>query len=228
MPINLPRSQLPHTDITFSTSSLSTAAVLGQIDSKFIACILQSDSKQSRPSQKVLVVIDQHAADERVSVEGILEGLCSGFLDDTVDTVELKNPGPIIILSREEATALHHPGAIDIFRRWGIDIDVPDVENDYVQIAVKTIPKALVARLGTRDARELTRLVKLYLPDLVDHMEELQVLLAESSEKEVDWGRAMRWMPKEMLELANSKACRSEFFTHTQLQWAPISHKLTG
>lgn len=207
MPVNLPRSHLPTTDITLSASYLAFAKALGQVDRKFIACVLDANAMPNRPSQPVLVIIDQHAADERVSVERILEELCLGFLDDTVETIK-PDPSPVLVLSREEVTSLGTLGALNVLRRWGIGLDVPGTDDDYVQVTVQAVPKALAARLGAKDGKDLTRLVKVHLSALLDGLEEVQALLAESGETDVDWGRAMRWIPREMLELANSKACR--------------------
>ncbi|XP_074662885.1 DNA mismatch repair protein Mlh3-like [Tubulanus polymorphus] len=46
---------------------LMNALVIQQIDRKFIACLLQVDNRQSE--HNLLVLIDQHAADERVRLE---------------------------------------------------------------------------------------------------------------------------------------------------------------
>lgn len=49
---------------------------------------------------------------------------------------------------------------------------------------------------------------------LADGLGQVQSLIErgqrDTQEDKVDWGEVLRWMPKEMLELANSKACRSE------------------
>lgn len=209
-PISLPRSHLPDTDISFSMSALHTARVIGQVDRKFVACVVESDHTAIRPSQNVLVIIDQHAADERVSVERILGELCVGFLDHKVETVDLNVTKPTVLLSREEATMLIKPGVIDVFARWGIRLDLSNAteEDEFVQVNVTAVPESLVARLRTREAREMTRLIKLYLPVVDSHKEELDSLVRRSADGQVDWGRALRFMPREMLELANSKACR--------------------
>ena len=58
----------------------------------------------------------------------------------------------------------------------------------------------------------MTRLVRLHLDQLDEDYNEIHSLWDRVKEKDAekeDWQKIQRWMPKEMLELANSKACRS-------------------
>jgi DNA mismatch repair protein MLH3 len=203
--------------ISFSHQSLLEAQILGQVDHKFICCILRSDTSRDT-GDRVLVLLDQHAADERVSVEKILRELCDGFRRDGMSVTTLVKQTPRIVLSAEEAQLLTEPGMLALLRRWGIHLEVDavplshftDQPSPYVQVRVCAVPTTLEARLSRKEAVEVTRLVKLYLPVLKEGQGEIEALLAHTmGEGEVDWGRVLRWMPKEMLELANSKACRS-------------------
>ena len=72
----------------FRREDLGTARVLGQVDRKFIACVMRprppdriddGDSPDGSGG-RALVLIDQHAADERIRVERFLKELCEGFL----------------------------------------------------------------------------------------------------------------------------------------------------
>lgn len=207
-------------EVTFAKDALASARILGQVDNKFICCVLAAESVSGTESDQktgpTLVLIDQHAADERVSVERVLRELAEGFINDQVDVSELPEPQPMVVLSREESQQLDHPTVLRIVRRWGVHLDIStpaaDDSAEYRQVKVLSVPTALKARLGRKEAKEATRLVKLYLPVLHDGLGGVEPLIetAESGGK-VDWGMAVRWMPKEMLELANSKACRSEW-----------------
>ncbi|KAG0211029.1 DNA mismatch repair protein [Mortierella sp. GBA30] len=75
-----------HDTVTFdvktlqlSKTGLQHAEVISQLDSKFILCTMEitypSASQRGRLS-RVLVVIDQHAADERVRVEHLMKKMC--------------------------------------------------------------------------------------------------------------------------------------------------------
>lgn len=227
-PFHIPPLPAPTTNIEFSGSSLTYATILGQIDSKFICAIIPPSSGISAPNEQkgsgTLVLIDQHAADERVSIEAILQELCDGFINDSMVTTALPEPVPAIILTRTEAEILSSQGVNDLFTRWGIELDISRIKSGesqmevedggYVQIPILAVPTTLKARLGRKEGSEMTRLIKLYLNILGDNgaVEQIQTLIRRSeSGEEVDWGEVLRWMPREMLELANSKACRSEF-----------------
>lgn len=219
VPINMSNMIVPSLDVTFSASALDHIQMLNQVDRKFIACVLPSDAKGERHSQRTFVVIDQHAADERVSVERLQKELCEGFMTDTMEVTGLKTEIKVV-LSREEEAILRQRGVLDIFARWGVRMAMSEmgagIDTDYAQIRIAAVPAVLAGRLGKKEASELTRLIKLYLSVLDVSLGELRAFLAElvsgetDREGELDWTRALRWMPKEMVELVNSKACRGE------------------
>ena len=218
--VNISDKLNPLIDVTFSASALDKVRILRQVDRKFIACVLSSDAKGERHTQRTLVVIDQHAADERVSVERLKQEICEGFITATTDTTVLKT-AVMVVLSGEEAAILRRPGVIDVFARWGIQINLPEIvagsDTNYAQIYVTAVPTVLVGRLGKKEASEMTRLIKLYLAALDRSLGELNAFLTKvrssgTNEKAEDssWSKATRWMPQEMVELVNSKACRGE------------------
>ena len=66
------RTSVSHEDVSFTRDDLRSARVLGQVDAQFIACVLP-------PDPGTVVLVDQHAADERVRVERFLRELCEGY-----------------------------------------------------------------------------------------------------------------------------------------------------
>lgn len=193
----------PRSDVTFPHSSLANATVLGQVDRKFICCVLRADTPTRAPTT-ALVILDQHAADERAAVEGIMDELCAGFTADTIPVtdVELR-----VVLTREEAAMLESTSARRTLRRWGIAVGEV-VLGEYVQVDVTCVP-ALLERLSRKDVVELTRLLKLYLPELGERGAEIEATVAGLDDDAR--ARVQALMPREMVELANSKACRGEF-----------------
>lgn len=191
-------------DVNFTVDSLRTAEVVGQVDKKFIACLLATKANNGTRS---MVLIDQHAADERVSVEIILRELCQGFIENSVQQTEVKDI--TLVLTRHEAIQLANPATVDILGRWGISLEVPAPSfTDYVQVPIKAVPSTLAYRLGRKEASELTRLVRQYLTN-IPVTTDIRAQVSAVSEED-RWQMVQRWMPKEMLDLANSKACRSE------------------
>jgi len=197
----------PTSEVTFSKESLANATILGQVDTKFIACLLDSPGKD-----RTLVLIDQHAADERVSIEEIFHELCIGFVNNNIHQTEVS--GPNIVLTLLEAQRLASLGYLEIFARWGISLDLPTeiIHGDYVQVPILAVPTLLASRLARKEASEMTRLVRLHLDQLDEDYNEIHSFLdrvKETDAEKEDWQKIQRWMPKEMSELANSKACRS-------------------
>lgn len=197
----------PLSDIDFLSSSLSSPTVLRQVDRKFIPCVLEGRAGDN--NHNVLVIFDQHAADERAGVELILEALGDGFANNNMAVTQLQEGHVRLVLTRREAEILERPEARDILTRWGINLTLPDtITGEYIQIGVRGVP-ALLERLGNKDGTELTRLLKLYLPLLDTDLEEIQAFIATLDDSsDPGWGRIQRWMPHEMVELAKSKACR--------------------
>jgi DNA mismatch repair protein MLH3 len=131
--------------------------VLNQLDRKFIVCTVDEtrksdDSRQeSNIPRRMLVLVDQHAASERVRVEGFLRTLCHNFLNhdsnggQSADRVEL-DPPRAIILSRKEASILRNTQSM--LERWCFDLSWPESEScdhnfdqdKYEQFLVHSVP----------------------------------------------------------------------------------------
>ena len=113
-----------------SKEGLAGVQVLGQVDSKFIACLLNT-SDQPREEQTIsqtIILVDQHAADERIRVERFLKSLCLGYLDHEGAGVErriLDPPVPVLLTKFERDRLLDSAIMKKAFRDWGFDL-VPE------------------------------------------------------------------------------------------------------
>lgn len=134
--------------------------VINQLDRKFILCAVDeikgSDDKrqESDNPRRMLVLVDQHAASERVRVEGFLKTLCHNFLDfegngsQSPDRVEL-NPPRVILLSRKEASKLRRSQSI--LERWCLELSWPRSkscdqsidQDEYEQFLVHSVPRVV-------------------------------------------------------------------------------------
>jgi DNA mismatch repair protein MLH3 len=134
--------------------------VLNQLDRKFIVCavdeIRESDGshQESDNSRRMLVLVDQHAASERIRVEGFLKTLCHNFLNlennesQSADRVEL-DPPRAILLSRREASILRSTQSI--LGRWCFELSWPESEScdqsfdqdKYEQFLVHSVPRVV-------------------------------------------------------------------------------------
>lgn len=151
-----------------SKEGLSSAKVIAQIDKKFILIgITTTPRGQSRDSsrwmpQQLLVLVDQHAADERIRIEGLLADLCSQppLGESTV-------PGCIHPVSQVATKILVPPMAFDIqsrecelfmrhashFANWGVlyilDIhrtEAPSHKSQGGRLIIKALPEGIAER----------------------------------------------------------------------------------
>ncbi|OAX44046.1 hypothetical protein K503DRAFT_730324 [Rhizopogon vinicolor AM-OR11-026] len=227
-----------HARIRFQKTDLLKAQVINQVDRKFIACLVVLDPSTNLESEillekhpaagSTLVLIDQHAADERVRVERFLKEICSGFLQHCegsggVEVLEL-SPAVPILLTRHEASRLAIIEEVQsAFACWGVRFEglakltslepegaADEASGGYVQVFVQTIPAILGDKLLLND--ELQDLVKGYLGTLesgeASHPNLPQQQDDELNDDESRWLKALRWCPRELLDLINSKACR--------------------
>ncbi|KAH9948429.1 hypothetical protein B0H21DRAFT_244966 [Amylocystis lapponica] len=195
-------------------SDLLQARVLGQVERKFVACVLGG----------ALVLLDQHAADERVRVERFLGGLCDGYLGAGTEGVRMRVLGPPVpvLLTSCEAERTRDGAVRAAFARWGVRfVDGPCGDEGegcgYEQVMVESVPEVVADKLLVGD--ELRELVKGYLVKL--ESEGTVALATQTGEigggQDHMWQKALRWCPRELIELVNSKACRGAIMFNDSL-----------
>lgn len=161
-------SQVADTSNRLSRDDLKEAVVINQVDSKFIASLLPSDPVTgdagyvSGAPSRTLVLVDQHAADERVRVEWLQRDICLGYLRDDgagVERTVLDPPVPIL-LTRHEKLVLQRNGDIrDLLSSWGVEFapiddtgreDRSDDDISYSQVMMTCIPEIVGHRVCVR------------------------------------------------------------------------------
>ena len=231
-----------------SASDLADSVVLGQLDRKFILikATTISPMKQgpnaTRKSQ-MLVLVDQHAADERHGVEALLRSLCSppnahscelhpvAGLKSAIDSTTLAKPINISVTVREgelfKSYAKH-------FADWGILFDVlsrsrrqaisPRVPMTSpgapltASIQVRSLPPSIAERCRS-DAKYLTELLR----EEVWRLEEVgpQAVATpaqtDGNAEPENWIHRIRTCPPGILNMLYSRACRSAIMFNDEL-----------
>ncbi|KAJ7437811.1 hypothetical protein B0H11DRAFT_1829727 [Mycena galericulata] len=233
----------------FQKADLRSAQVINQVDHKFIACLISDSSGGTDTAGRTVILIDQHAADERVRVERFLKELCLGYLsnvnagDDGGNFLRLRELSPPvpILLSRHEEGQLRDLSIRQAFRHWGflfVDISEPgscDPElgvdagstSGYSQVFVRSIPEVIGDKLLLDD--ELRDFVKAFLakaendPSFTRKRHTEPDSTGSDQDAEFHWLLALRWLPQQLLDLVNSKACRgaimfNDTLTHAQCE----------
>ncbi|KAJ6515500.1 hypothetical protein C8R45DRAFT_956702 [Mycena sanguinolenta] len=230
----------------FQKDDLRNARVIDQVGRKFIACRIDDSSTGIAAPRRTLVLIDQHAADERVRVERFLKELCLGYLSNvnadaeevTNDDLRLRdlNLSVPILLARHEERQLRDLSIRRRFQYWGfhfvepsgdgqvvdeaeLGIDVGSVSG-YAQVFVRCVPAVVADKLLLDD--ELRDFVKAFLAKMeIDPLgAETDVRDDRDGDDEFRWLKALRWCPQQLLDLINSKACRGAIMFNDPLTHA--------
>lgn len=140
----------------FNKAELEKAEIIGQVDTKFIACVIKSTSTQG--VRETLVLVDQHAADERVRVEQLLSSVCAGYVkhgsDVGIEASQLDPPVPVLLNKFELKVLRDNDHFLEAFARWGFGLELAtesktgeDEESDsteeYCQVFIREIPEIL-------------------------------------------------------------------------------------
>ncbi|RMZ80419.1 hypothetical protein DV737_g3040, partial [Chaetothyriales sp. CBS 132003] len=130
----------PAANLDIAAKDLANATVLGQIDAKFILAVVRQDD-----GAPALLMIDQHAADERIKVEQLFLHLC------TPEAVELVVPLTFEVTAEEHNRLLELQ---DYFASWAIGYDI---DRSKETISVTRLP-AMVAERCRLEPRLLIEL----------------------------------------------------------------------
>lgn len=210
---DLPSGQTSKTlENRISKDALRTCEVLGQVDRKFILVKIFSNSGNTGPRRFILVLIDQHAADERCRVEELTRGYFAPADDGSgweARTDALDRPlrfdlsgqdGDLLVRFREH------------FVRWGIVYEVFHGEGGQrrVTVEVHSLPPSIVARCRA-EPRLLVELLRKEAWRVQEQPGMAMVGKVGGEEGEFDWVARFNRCPEGVVEMINSRACRSKF-----------------
>ena len=151
-----------------SKEALGSAKVIAQVDKKFILINMNITSKRnsiadsSSVSKPFLILVDQHAADERIRIEGLIAELCrkpllgNSIIPDcshsvsSVMTTLLVKPITFQVQARECTLFTRHASH---FANWGILYTIgkqpaedTSVRHQWSQLTVKALPEVIAER----------------------------------------------------------------------------------
>lgn len=209
-----------------SRDALRTAIVVAQVDKKFILVKLAPTevdkvSPSSDVDRSVLMLIDQHAADERIRVEDLMKSYFTIVRrsDATewdrmmAQTQSLQRPLRFD-LSKQDGNLLIRYKAH--FEYWGIFYEVfaRQEHSTRFTVEVQSLPPSVLERCRL-EPRVLVELLRKEIWRLNDNpgrgLSASRGISATQKEGERDWVARFHDCPEGMLELLNSRSCRSEF-----------------
>jgi DNA mismatch repair protein MLH3 len=227
----------PVTTNRLSKDDLLEAEVLAQVDKKFILVRTKTypnDDPSHSASTDLLVLIDQHAADERVRVEALLHQLCSPAASTSgyqsklghraqVVSVMLEKPLHFTVSQQERS---HFTTYASKFAFWGILFDIADSasirdskdstsETSHL-LSVTALPPSIVER-----CRADTQLLISFLRSTVwnyasgSNLPSYQPLMRQ--EQSSDCIGRLADCPAGLIDMINSRACRSAIMFNDEL-----------
>ncbi|KAL2185556.1 hypothetical protein L209DRAFT_713119 [Thermothelomyces heterothallicus CBS 203.75] len=198
-------------------TSLREAEVVAQVDRKFILAKISSTSPGPE-ADRMLILIDQHAADERCKVERLLKAY---FIPDSANssrlvahTQNLDKPLRFELPGQEGYLLARFR---DWFTHWGIVYEVePGVSpEESMTVVVRSLPSSVSERCCVEP--------RLVVDLLRKEIWELHGSGSRGSARPLVVGRDDDWVarfhdcPQGLLDLINSKACRSAIMFNDQL-----------
>ncbi|KAG8413502.1 DNA mismatch repair protein [Metarhizium acridum] len=195
-----------------SRTSLAKAEVIGQVDKKFLLLRLSLHTPnvaQGTEASSTLIMLDQHAADERCRLEELMSQYFQ--LNPLRAVTELLEKPIVFEVSAREYELLCRFHSH--FRTWGIMYVVGKTSstNEH-QIEIKSLPPSILERCRT-EPKLLIDLVRKETWKLEDRTIPSQPVYERGN----PWVSSFHNCPQGILELLHSRSCRSAIMFNDEL-----------
>ncbi|KAJ4405997.1 DNA mismatch repair protein [Didymella pomorum] len=218
-----------------SKDALRSAEVISQVDKKFVLVRMAGSAADGDTtlSDDIMVLIDQHAADERIQVEALLRDLCRprhssvhiGFrsslgFSSAVDIVILNKPLQFAVSPHEY---IHFETFARNFATWGILYDTRATATldtrpgKSGQSDCKISITALPPTISERCKGDPQVLISLLRSALWKYAESPPLPPSEASDGSTSWVRKIATCPPGLVDMINSRACRSAIMFNDEL-----------
>ena len=211
-------------------AALSSSNIVGQVDTKFILTTMQgthsepSSISESRQNARIVVLVDQHAADERCKVENLFAELYEQnsaskspqlpTRDRYIQVRSAQLVQPIRYEVSEEETQLFSIHS-DRFSQWGVSYEIVSQYNSGSNtsrvVVIRTVP-AVIAERCRSEPKLLIDLLRSEIWQLAEHGSKTSLAnkgIVDFGNTDHMWTQNLDSCPKGLIELINSRACRS-------------------
>ncbi|PGH16391.1 hypothetical protein AJ79_01722 [Helicocarpus griseus UAMH5409] len=221
---------------------LQNSRFISQVDSKFLLLKLPtSTGENNHDTQQILVLVDQHAADERCRVEQLFNELCGAPAAESnpsspfrVSAASLPKPVSFQVSHQESQLLKSHSA---YFETWGCHYTLSPGQRNHYTVTIKKLPTLIAerCRLEPKLAIDLLRCEiwdrkdqgkKNYMSCFhspsygISNEDDFEI---PSTDKALPTVARHAWLerigdcPKAITELLNSRACRSSIMFNDSL-----------
>ncbi|KAH8821273.1 DNA mismatch repair protein [Xylogone sp. PMI_703] len=207
-----------------SKSSLRSAEVISQVDKKFILIKITAMNASSS-KDGLLVLVDQHAADERIRIEELMVEFCkprdAGGLG--IQCLLLDQPMVFEVLQLEGDILLSQQ---QYFADWGIQYDIlsdplANKNGPHIRLVVRSLPPSVTERYRL-DPKLLINHIRAEAwkkhegrtrpANTIDNVYKFSEL-----EMAPSWVRRIHDCPQSLIDVLNSRSCRSAIMFNDEL-----------
>ncbi|CDO93170.1 unnamed protein product [Kluyveromyces dobzhanskii CBS 2104] len=175
--------------------------VIKQVDRKFILV----------SSGQVILILDQHACHERITVEKMLKETISNFMNNTIEYTDVCVK---INISSEEANWFHE--FKPEFAKWGIFLTLNYSNSGVPILELLKVPKFFNDKIKLDDAFLKSALLQ-HIYDLKSNLRRKVSYFFDNERSISKWWTVIPHMPRVYIEIINSKSCRSAIMFGTTL-----------
>lgn len=216
-------------DVRITKEALASIKFSTQVDKKFILAVVslrRLEINVSEPEDDSLILIDQHAADERCKVESLLKSVQHGDSIYLQDSVHYEMP------DAEFRRFLHVKPVLDRLRfvvepSLKASIGVVGHEHELRQVEIKALPKAIAERCRSNPGLAIGILREVTWSE---YTRSAALHDAKCTPSHVSSTTIFPELPPRMLDLINSRACRSAIMFNDELdddQCRNLVHQLS-
>ncbi|ODV77851.1 uncharacterized protein CANTADRAFT_26874 [Suhomyces tanzawaensis NRRL Y-17324] len=187
--------------------------IVGQVDRKFILIKIDNPTyKEGSSHSPILAILDQHACDERVRIEGLLKDFILQALDPSINILlKLVDSIQIRVLETEQ----------ELFTRFEKNLNSYGIRYRIVgnMVIITHLPHIIIQK--TMDNEFLKFCLIQHLYDLDNQIKQEDINVSKD-----EWFRMVQHLPRIIVTLFNSKACRSSIMFGDELSKSDMNNMI--